>query len=322
MTDTPAASPGQPITRDLLIGVITGFLANTPGRALLSIRSALEEEIDRAGADGLAAMNHRLSAAGADWSYYPADPLARRVHHVLADNLLHQDSAVGGLEWTESLAGRPVVIFANHLSYSDANLLEILLHRFGGAALADRLTVTAGPKVYSSLKRRFSSLCFGTVKTPQSSTRSSEDAVMNPREVALAARRSIDICHERLRGGDLLLVFPEGTRSRESGMQQTLAGATRYLDAEGLTVLPVGIWGTEALFPIGDESIYSVPIVAQIGRPIDATLLHDRAAGNRRLVMDAIGLAIGRLLPPAYQGVYADETPGLDDARRLLDACG
>ena len=39
----------------------------------------------------------------------------------------------------------------------------------------DRLTVVAGPKVYSSLRRRFSSLCFGTIKTAQSNTISTED---------------------------------------------------------------------------------------------------------------------------------------------------
>jgi len=60
------------------------------------------------------------------------------------------------------------------------------------------LTVVAGPKVYSSLRRRFSSLCFSTIKTPQSSAVSSEDAVMNAREVARAARQSIDVAHERL----------------------------------------------------------------------------------------------------------------------------
>src|SRR6185436_12383803 len=163
---------------------------------------------------------------------------------------LQPDSALFGVEYLTAVARKPVVVFANHLSYSDANLLEILLHRAGGAELADRLTAMAGPKVYSSEKRRFSTLCFGTIKTPQSSTVSSEDAVMNPREVARVARHVIDLSHERLRLGDALLVFAEGTRSRTSGMQPMLAGATRYLDGPEAWVLPVGITGTEELFPI------------------------------------------------------------------------
>ena len=197
---------------------------------------------------------------------------------------LEPDSALFGLEHLTGVAGKPVVIFANHLSYSDANLLEVLLHRAGGAALVDRLTVVAGPKVYSSLKRRFSSLCFGTIKTPQSSGLSTEDAVMNVRDVARAARRSIDIAHERLRRGDALLVFAEATRSRTSGLQQMLTGVARYLECPGTCVVPVGITGTEALFPIGDDMIHPVKAVARIGRPIEASALRERTGRDRRLM--------------------------------------
>ena len=172
----------------------------------------------------MAQLSAQLATTGADWDYYPSNALARRIHRVLADQLLDGRSNVVGLENVARAAGKRVVIFANHLSYSDANLIEVLLSRGGAASLADRLTVVAGPKVYSSLQRRFSSLCFGTIKTPQSSARSSEDAVMNPREVARAARRSIEIANDRLRRGETLLVFAEGARSRTRGMQQMLAG--------------------------------------------------------------------------------------------------
>jgi hypothetical protein len=83
-------------------------------------------------------------------------------YHVLADRLLQSDSALIGAEHLTAVAGQPVVIFSNHLSYSDANLLEILLNRNGGTEVSDRLTAIAGPKVYSSPMRRFSTLCFGT----------------------------------------------------------------------------------------------------------------------------------------------------------------
>ena len=189
-----------------------------------------------------------------------------------------------------------------------------MLQRSGGAALADRLTVIAGPKVYSSLKRRFSSLCFGTIKTPQNSALSTEDAVMNPREVARAARLSIDIAHERLASGDALLVFAEGTRSRNNGMQPLLAGASRYLDGPGTWILPVGIVGTEALFPVGGEALHPVRIETRIGRPIPASVLQAHAGGDRRLMMDVIGLAIAELLLPEYRGAYGDEATGLEEA--------
>ena len=202
------------------------------------------------------------------------------------------------------------------MSYSDANCLEVLLHRVG-SPLSDRLTAIAGPKVYSSLKRRFSSLCFGTIKTPQSSALSTEDAVMNPRDVARAARRSIEVAHERLRAGDALLVFAEGTRSRTYGLQPMLAGATRYLDGPGTYVLPVGITGTEALFPVGGDTLHSVRTVARFGPPIQASALRELAGDDRRIMMDTIGLAIAELLPPEFRGAYGGEATDVGDARRV-----
>jgi 1-acyl-sn-glycerol-3-phosphate acyltransferase len=301
-----------------LIGAITTFLRGQDAQTLADIRASLAREIDRAGPDALASLCRRLAGAGADWHHYPRDPLALRIHEVIAERILGSESILRGREHLAAVDGRPVVIVANHLSYSDANVLDILLRRAGAIALSDRLTVVAGPKVYSNLKRRFSSLCFGTIKIPQSRTVSSEDAVMDVREIARGARRSIDIAHERLRLGEALLVFAEGTRSRTGGMQQMLAGVARYLDYAGTLVLPVGITGTEALFPIGDETIHRVPIVAQAGEPLDAGILRQRARRDRRLIMDCVGLAIARLLPPAYRGVYADDVDGLEAARKLL----
>jgi len=306
------------MSREALIGAITTFLAGHDPKLLDEIRRNLNHEIDAAGSQALAQLGRRFVTTGADWDYYPADPLARRIHHVLADRLLQPDSALFGVEHLTAVAGKPVVIFANHLSYSDANLLEILLHRAGGAEVSNRLTAMAGPKVYSDPKRRFSTLCFGTIKTPQSSAVASEDAVMNQREVARLARRVIDLSHERLRLGDALLVYAEGARSRTSGMQSLLTGTARYLDGPAATILPVGITGTEALFPIGGEELHPVRIVARVGRPIESAVLLDAAQGDRRLLMDAVGFMIAQLLPPEYRGEYADDAPDLAAARDLI----
>ena len=305
--------------RDALVTAITQFLAaGRNERALHGVRDSLVREIDAAGPRALLRLDKRLAHAGADWSYYRRDPLARRIHYFLAERVRERGSVLYGTEHLGTIAGAPVVIVANHLSYSDANLLEVLLRRSGCGELADRLTVIAGPKVYSSLERRFSSLCFGTIKTPQSSALSSEDAVMNAREVARAARRSIDIAHERLRLGEALLVFAEGTRSRTSELQQLLTGVTRYFDGPDTWILPVGITGSETLFPIGEDAIHPVRAVARAGVPIRAGALRDRAEGDRRLIMDVVGLAIAAVLPPETEAPYSDQAADLPDARRLL----
>jgi 1-acyl-sn-glycerol-3-phosphate acyltransferase len=158
--------------------------------------------------------------------------------------------------------------------------------------------------VYSSLKRRFSSLCFGTVKVPQNSGLSSAEAVMSARDVARAARRSIDVACERLRLGDALLLFGEGTRSRTHEMQPMLIGVARYLEDDATYVLPIGIVCTETLFPIDDEVLHPSRIIARVGPPMTAGALRSRADGDRRVMLDAIGRAIATLLPPEYRGVY------------------
>jgi 1-acyl-sn-glycerol-3-phosphate acyltransferase len=306
--------------RDQLVAAITDFLANQDPGALAAMRRAVVAEIDGMPNTALVALARRLATAGEDWSYYESDPVARRLHHVLADHILKPGSKLEGMDHVRAVAGKPIVIFANHLSYADANLVEVLLHRAGGDELAHRMTVIAGPKVYSSLKRRFSSLCFATIKTPQSSGVASEDAVMNPREVVRAARQSIDIAQERLRHGDALLVFAEGTRSRNKGLQQMLSGVSRYLDADGTWILPVGITGTEELFPVGDDTLHPVEAITRVGAPIDAARLRVLCHDDRRLIMDVVGLAIAEQLPEDYKGVYTPGGEGLDEATRILQA--
>ena len=42
-----------------------------------------------------------------------------------------------------------------------------------------------------------------------------------------------------------------------------------------------------------------------------------RADGDRRVVMDAIGLAVAEAVPPKYRGVYGDEG-GFAKAKKVL----
>ena len=82
-------------------------------------------------------------------------------------------------------------------------------------------------------------------------------------------------------------------------MQQLLTGVTRYLDGPETWILPVGITGTEALFPIGEDALHPVQAVADAGRAIRASVLRERANDDRRLMMDVVGLALAETLPPS-----------------------
>jgi 1-acyl-sn-glycerol-3-phosphate acyltransferase len=302
-----------------VIGGILGFLGHQDPLTLREIRAALEAEIDAAGPQALRALRSRITADHG-WGYYPPDPLARRIHEVLAGRFLDRDSALLDGHHLAPLAHAPIALFANHLSYADANVMQILLQRGGADAIANRLTAIAGPKIFSSLERRFSSMCFGTVKVPQSTDVSSGEAVLNARDVARAAHHAIEAARTRLDEGDALLLFGEGTRSRTGGMQPMLAAVARYLDVPQIRVVPVGLTGPEQLFPIDDARVRPARAEMRVGRPFPAARLLSCARGDRRVAMDAIGLAVAEVLPAVHRGVYGDPAAFREASGALRDA--
>lgn len=314
----PDATDGS-CGRAPLVDAIAMFLSRDHAPELGQIRRSVEHAIDDAGPAALAALGASLGRQADAWDYYPRDPLARRIHHALARPVLRHEPLVRGAEHLALVAHQPVVILPNHLSYADANVLDYILQQEGAGALADRLTVIAGPKVYTNLRRRFSSLCFGTVRVPQSTARSSGEAVMTTREVARAARRALQVAEERLRAGEALLVFGEGNRSRSGQLQRLLPGVARYFASAGVWLLPVGLTGTEKLFPIEADALHSVRLTIEFGRPVPAAAVLERTAHDRRLAVDVVGLAIARLLPDPYRGAYGGHDPDLELARAIVD---
>jgi len=294
----------MPLVADGLIAAIVAFLGGAQHLSPLEdVRAELERAIERAGPDALLGLKANLSA-DTGWDYYPRDLLAQRIHHMLADRFLAEGSAAVNVESLTSLDGASVVIVANHLSYSDANAIELLLQRAGASAVANRLTAVAGPKVFTSRERRFSSLCFGTIKVPQSADVASGEAVLDARQVARAARRAIDVAHQRLAAGDVLLLFPEGTRSRTAEMQPMLPAVARYLNAPGIRIVPAGLTGSEALFPV-DGGLRAARVTVRFGTAIQSDDLLAAHGRDHRAVMDALGHAVAALLPSSYRGVYA-----------------
>jgi 1-acyl-sn-glycerol-3-phosphate acyltransferase len=303
-----------------LVERIVAYAGERPSEQVEQLRERLENLLATEPDQAVGRLVQRLMTTGDEFAYYPPDPLARRIQHEVAEYAVLEDSALIGAEHLATVGDAPAVLLSNHLSYSDANLLEVLLRKGGCDAVADRLTVVVGPKVYSEPFRRFSSLCFGTIKTAQSSARSSEEAVMPAREVARRARASIAIAEERQTLGDAVLLFVEGTRSRNGTLQRALQGVTRYFENPERLLLPIAITGSERFVPIGVEHINPTRVTIRVGRPARAAELAQRSGLNRQLRMDAIGVAIARLLPPEYRGVYAENAPDHRTASAVADA--
>lgn len=116
-----------------------------------------------------------------------------------------------------------------------------------------------------------------------------------------ALRTALDVLSRRGR----LLIFLEGTRSATPGMRRAEAGVGFLARRSGASILPVGVWGTEAALPRGHKFPRRVPIRLKIG-PVFR--LPERVPGERRddqAVADLIGAHIAELLPAGYRGVYA-----------------
>jgi 1-acyl-sn-glycerol-3-phosphate acyltransferase len=261
------------------------------------------------------AFSERLATTGQTWGYFPFDPICRRISRLVHTLVLRPGS---GLEASEALTfalRHPVFFVANHLSYIDANVIDALLVGAGFAEVADKATVLAGPKVFALPIRRLASLCFGTIKMPQSQSTASGEAVMPRREVARLAIETLASVDERRAKGDHLMVFIEGTRSRSAAMQRVLPAAARYFEAADTQIVPLGLHGTEKLMPLETETVTPSVVRVRVGRAIDAGELFARAGGKRPVVADALGFLIADLLPPEYRGDYARSEPGLEAAR-------
>lgn len=105
----------NPSAKDKLVSAILEFLG--PGDLLTpeDVRAGLEGEIDAAGDAAVRGLKERLTI-DRGWAYYPPDPLARRIHHLVANRFLRPDCSVVGVEHLTRVADRRVVLLANHLS--------------------------------------------------------------------------------------------------------------------------------------------------------------------------------------------------------------
>lgn len=270
-----------------------------------TLRRRLTELLDGFGEPELASFWERVGTTGGSWGHHPPDPVARAISRWVHELVLAPASTLQGAEALEAARAAPVLLMGNHLSFADLNILDFMISRTPFRDVADGLSVIVGPKVYADPLRRLASLCFGTIKTAQSTSRASGEARMSSREVARISRRTLHTAHEQMRVGHPLAVFVEGSRSRSGAMLRTLAAVSRYLEREDALVLPWGIAGSEILMPPGEDRVTPGRVSVRLGRPIAAATLRERCAESRRLIMDTVGFLIAALLPAPYRGMYA-----------------
>lgn len=96
---------------------------------------------------------------------------------------------------------------------------------------------------------------------------------------------AMDRCLEVLAAGAALVLFPEGTRSRDGRVYRPRSGVARLSAAAGAPVVPVGVVGTEDLWPVGGAprpfgGVARVVFGRAIAPPVDAPGDRRRFAGE------------------------------------------
>ena len=91
-------------------------------------------------------------------------------------------------------------------------------------------------------------------------------------------REALRVCEEAVRGGEPVVLFPEGTRQSGPIVQPLFEGAAFVAARAGVPVLPVGIGGSEWAMPKGKKRIRPVKVVMVVGAVIPAP---ERAPGSR-----------------------------------------
>jgi 1-acyl-sn-glycerol-3-phosphate acyltransferase len=122
-----------------------------------------------------------------------------------------------------------------------------------------------------------------------------------------ADRRAVSRALDVLRRGGRLLIFVEGTRSRDGTMHRAEAGIGFLARKSGAPVLPIAISGTDR-YATRRGILRRREIVVRYGQPFEVarTEVREDAA-----IADQIAERVALLLPPWRRGVYAGAEEGL-----------
>jgi 1-acyl-sn-glycerol-3-phosphate acyltransferase len=122
-----------------------------------------------------------------------------------------------------------------------------------------------------------------------------------------ASEASLNSGLEVLARGDILGIYPEGTRSPDGRLYRGRTGVARMILESGAPVVPVAVFGTDVALPIGAK----FPRVTRIGVVFGEPLDFSRYAGFEtdrfvlRAITDEIVYELMKLSGQEYEDVYA-----------------
>ncbi|MBE6052262.1 MAG: 1-acyl-sn-glycerol-3-phosphate acyltransferase [Clostridium sp.] len=196
---------------------------------------------------------------------------------------------IDGYEKLKKIDG-PIIFICNHLSNSDGLVLnEVLREDFNPYFVA-------GVKLEEDFITRLGTLIVRTI----------------PIRPNTADKEAITNMVKTVKGGESLLIFPEGTRSRNGAMIEGKKGILLLARLTKATVIPIGISGTEKLLPIsmsgdmGGEDWQYADVTIKFGNPVvlDKREKDEDKHEYEERCLTKMMKSIANLLPENYRGVY------------------
>jgi 1-acyl-sn-glycerol-3-phosphate acyltransferase len=181
------------------------------------------------------------------------------------------------------------ILASNHLSFADSVFLPLIMDR--------RVSFLAKSEYFTGkgLKGRLVKLFFtatGQLPIDRSGGKASEASLNTGLEV--------------LGKGDLLGIYPEGTRSPDAKMYRGRTGVARMVLEAGVPIIPVAMIDTEKVMSVG-TGVHIRRIGVVFGEPLDFSRFEGMESDRfvLRSITDEIMYELHRISGQEYSDVYA-----------------
>ncbi len=183
-----------------------------------------------------------------------------------------------------------VILASNHLSFIDSIFLPLVVDRHVSFLAKSDYFTRRGFKGWAT---KWFMIATGQIPIDRSGGKASEDSLNTG--LAVLAR------------GEILGIYPEGTRSPDGKLYRGRTGVARMILEGQVPVVPVAMIDTEKIMPIGTRLPKLGRIGIIIGEPLDFSRF-EGMEGDRfilRSVTDEIMYSLHRLSEQEYMDVYA-----------------